>query len=181
MSRRRGATAIASNPVLVGVATTLVIVVAVFLAYNANAGLPWVPTYRLTAEVPVATSVVKGNEARIGGLRVGVVDKITPVQQDDGSVMAELDLKLETRIKPLPVDSTIMVRPRSALGLKYIEITRGDSAQGFPEGGTIPLRTRPPRRSSSTSSSACGTGRRAPVSGSTCAASATPSPVAAGT
>ena len=38
MSRRRGATAIASNPVLVGVATTLVIVVAVFLAYNANAG-----------------------------------------------------------------------------------------------------------------------------------------------
>jgi ABC-type transporter Mla subunit MlaD len=139
MSRRRGATAIASNPVLVGVATTLVIVVAIFLAYNANAGLPWVPTYRLTAEVPIATSLVKGNEARIGGLRVGVVDKITPVQRDDGSVMAKLDLKLETRIKPLPVDSTIMVRPRSALGLKYIEITRGESARGFPEGGTIPI------------------------------------------
>ena len=52
VTRRRGATAIASNPVLVGVATTLVIVVAVFLAYNANQGLPWVPTYRLTAEVP---------------------------------------------------------------------------------------------------------------------------------
>jgi ABC-type transporter Mla subunit MlaD len=139
MTRRRGATAIASNPVLVGVATTLVIVVAVFLAYNANQGLPWVPTYRLTAEVPIATSLVKGNEARIGGLRVGVVDKITPVQRDDGSVMAKLDLKLETRIKPLPVDSTIIVRPRSALGLKYIEITRGDSSRGFAEGGTIPL------------------------------------------
>ena len=145
MSRRRGATAIASNPVLVGVATTLVIVVAVFLAYNANQGLPWVPTYRLTAEVPIATSLVKGNEARIGGLRVGVVDKITPVQQDDGSVMAKLDLKLETRIKPLPVDSTIMIRPRSALGLKYIEITRGDSARGFPEGGTIPLESATPQ------------------------------------
>ena len=52
MSRRRGATAIASNPVLVGVATTLVIVVAVFLAYNANAGLPWVPTYRLRPRSP---------------------------------------------------------------------------------------------------------------------------------
>ena len=140
------------------------------------------PTYRLTAEVPVATSLVKGNEARIGGLRVGVVDKITPVQQDDGSVMAKLDLKLETRIKPLPVDSTIMVRPRSALGLKYIEITRGDSQQGFPEGGTIPLENADRRRrSSSTSSSACSTGPRAPASGSTCAASATPSRVAART
>ena len=139
MSRRRGATAIASNPVLVGVATTLVIVVAVFLAYNANQGLPWVPTYRLTAEVPIASSLVKGNEARIGGLRVGVVDKITPIQRDDGSVMAKLDLKLETRIKPLPVDSTIMIRPRSALGLKYVQITRGSSTRGFPEGGTIPI------------------------------------------
>ncbi len=139
MTRRRGATAIASNPVLVGVATTLVIVVAIFLAYNANQGLPWVPTYRLAAEVPVASSLVEGNEVRIGGLRVGVIDKITPVQQADGSVNAKLDLKLETRIKPVPADSTIMVRPRSALGLKYLELTRGNSAEGFPEGGTIPL------------------------------------------
>jgi len=145
VTRRRGATAIASNPVLVGVATTLVIVVAVFLAYNANQGLPWVPTYRLTAEVPRATSLVKGNEVRIGGLRVGVVDKITPVQQDNGSVMAKLDLKLETRIKPLPVDSTIMIRPRSALGLKYIEVTKGSSARGFAEGGTIPLENATPQ------------------------------------
>jgi ABC-type transporter Mla subunit MlaD len=145
VSRRRGATAIASNPVLVGVATTLVIVVAVFLAYNANAGLPWVPTYRLTAEVPVATSLVKGNEARIGGLRVGVLDEITPVQRSDGSVMARLSLKLETRIKPLPVDSTLIIRPRSALGLKYIEITRGDSPRGFPEGATIPLSSATPK------------------------------------
>jgi ABC-type transporter Mla subunit MlaD len=144
MTRRRGATAIASNPVLVGVATTLVIVVAVFLAYNANQGLPWVPTYRLTAEVPVASSLVKGNEVRIGGLRVGVVDKITPVQEDDGSVKAKLDLKLETRIKPVPVDSTIMIRPRSALGLKYIELTKGDSSRGFAEGATIPIENATP-------------------------------------
>jgi ABC-type transporter Mla subunit MlaD len=139
MTRRRGATAIASNPVLVGVATTLVIVVAVFLAYNANAGLPWVPTYRLTAEVPAAASLVKGNEVRIGGLRVGVIDKITPITKPDGSVAAKLDMKLETRIRPLPVDSTIIVRPRSALGLKYVEVTKGQSSQGYPEGATIPL------------------------------------------
>ncbi len=139
MTRRRGATAIASNPVLVGVATTLVIVVAVFLAYNANQGLPWVPTYRLSADVPIATSLVKGNEVRIGGLRVGVVDKITPHITSNGQTFAKLDLKLETRIRKLPVDSTIMIRPRSALGLKYIEVTRGTSPQGYNDGDTIPL------------------------------------------
>src|SRR2546423_9522323 len=137
--RGRGATAIASNPVLVGVATTLVIVVAVFLAYNANAGLPWVPTYRLSADVPIATSLVKGNEVRIGGLRVGVVDKITPKQTENGNTYAKLDLELETRIRTLPVDSTILVRPRSALGLKYIEVTRGTSQEGYKDGATIPL------------------------------------------
>src|SRR5439155_22256767 len=102
VTRRRGPTAIASNPVLVGVATTLVIVVAVFLAYNANQGLPWVPSYRLTADVPSAANLVKGNEARIGGLRVGLIDKIDPVQTPNGSFYSKLRLKLETRVKPLP-------------------------------------------------------------------------------
>jgi phospholipid/cholesterol/gamma-HCH transport system substrate-binding protein len=139
VTRRRGATAIASNPVLVGVATTLVIVVAVFLAYNANAGLPWVPSYRLKLEVPSAANLVKGNEARIGGLRVGVIDKITPIRKSDGTYASVLNLKLETRIRPLPVDSGIIIRPRSALGLKYIQITRGTSTQGFKDGSLIPL------------------------------------------
>ena len=139
MRRRTGATAIASNPVLVGVATTLVIVVAVFLAYNANAGLPWVPSYRLTAEVPSAANLVKGNEARIGGLRVGVIDKITPIRKADGSYASILDLKLETTVRPLPADSQLIIRPRSALGLKYLQITRGTSSQGLDDGERIPI------------------------------------------
>ena len=42
---RRGSQSIAANPVLIGAATTLVVLVAVFLSYNANKGLPFVPTY----------------------------------------------------------------------------------------------------------------------------------------
>ena len=47
---------------------------AVFLAYNANNGLPFVPTYQLKADVPSAANLVKGNDVRIGGARVGVVN-----------------------------------------------------------------------------------------------------------
>ena len=36
MSRRRPNASIVANPVLVGAVTTLVVLVAVFLAYNAN-------------------------------------------------------------------------------------------------------------------------------------------------
>src|SRR6478736_2205225 len=118
---RRGSASIAANPVLIGAATTLVVLVAVFLAYNANSGLPFVPSYELRAEVPNAANLVVGNDVRIGGTRVGTVD-------------ARLDLKLETTIDPLPVDSTVIVRPRSALGLKYVQITRGQSSRGFEDG-----------------------------------------------
>lgn len=137
--RRRGRTSIADYPALVGAATTLLVAVAVFLAYNANAGLPWVPAYRLSAELPNAASLVPGNEVRIGGAQVGVVEEIAPVRHADGSVSARLDLKLETRVEPLPADSTLVVRSRSALGLKYLELEPGSSPRGLPGGGRIPI------------------------------------------
>jgi virulence factor Mce-like protein len=143
--RRRGSASIAANPVLIGAATTLVVIVAVFLAYNANNGLPFVPSYSLKADVPSAAQLVKGNEVRLGGTRVGVVDKITPVRHRNGSVTAQLSMKLETTVKPLPVDSTIIVRPRSALGLKYVQITKGTSSKGWEDGSTIPLRQATPK------------------------------------
>ena len=50
---------------------------AVFIAYNANSGLPFVPTYHLNAELPSGGKLVKGNEVRVGGFRVGVVKEIS--------------------------------------------------------------------------------------------------------
>jgi virulence factor Mce-like protein len=143
MNRRSAS--VAANPVLIGAATVLVVIVAVFLAYNANNGLPFVPTYQMWMQVPDASALVTGNEVRIGGDRVGIIDQIEPVQHEDGTVSARLHVKLETDVKPLPVDSTIMVRPRSALGIKYVEVTRGSSSRGFEEGATMPLSAATPR------------------------------------
>ena len=141
---RRGSASIAANPVLIGAATTLVVLVAVFLAYNANSGLPFVPTYQLRADIPDAANLVVGNDVRIGGTRVGTVSAIDPVVRRNGAVAARLTLKLDDTIKPLPVDSRVIVRPRSALGLKYVQLTRGRSTRGFEDGATIPLASAKP-------------------------------------
>jgi len=143
MNRR--STSVAANPVLIGAATILVVIVAVFLAYNANNGLPFVPTYNIWLELPNASNLVTGNEVRIGGDRVGIIDKIQPQTHRDGSVTARMHVKLETKVKPLPADSTVIVRPRSTIGLKYVELTPGSSSRGIPEGGTLPLRNATPR------------------------------------
>ncbi|MBA2506828.1 MAG: MCE family protein [Thermoleophilaceae bacterium] len=139
MTRRQGTASLIASPVLVGSITVLVAIVAVFLAYNANAGLPFVPTYDLKAELPNAANLVRGNEVRVGGQRVGVVDEIVAERQDDGKVTALVSMKLEKQIEPLPSDSDLIVRPRSALGLKFIDITPGQSAAGFKPGSTVPL------------------------------------------
>ena len=139
MKDRSGIQGVASNPVLVGAVTVLVILVAVFLAYNANNGLPFVSTYDLKARVPNAQALVKGNEVRIGGARVGVVKKVVPVQLANGEVAAELSLSLDTTAKPLPKNSTVVIRPKSPLGLKYVQIVPGDSRDGFEADETIPV------------------------------------------
>ncbi|MEX2106952.1 MAG: MlaD family protein [Solirubrobacterales bacterium] len=139
MRNRSGLQGVASSPILVGAVTVLVVLVAVFLAYNANNGLPFVSTYNLNVRLPNADALVKGNEVRIGGVRVGIVKSVVPVQTGDGEVAAELSLSLDKSAEPLPVDSTITVRPKSALGLKFLQVTPGDSSKGFAPGETIPV------------------------------------------
>jgi virulence factor Mce-like protein len=139
MTRRQGL-GIATTPVLVGAVTVLVTIIAVFIAYNANSGLPFVPTYDLKASVPNASGLVNGNDVRIGGARVGVISGIKAVPDANGRPRALLTMKLDNDLKPLPVDSTFLVRSRSALGLKYLEVQRGRAKAGYQEGARVPLR-----------------------------------------
>lgn len=142
----RPRSSIAANPVLIGAATVLVVIVAVFLAYGANSGLPFVPSYTVKATVPNAAALVVGNDVRIAGTRVGSITDIVPVQNPrTGAVEARVTLKLDKTVEPLPVDSTVVVRARSALGLKYVQITKGTSPEGYPENATIPLRQARPQ------------------------------------
>ena len=135
--RGRTTGAVFGNPILVGAVTVLVTVVAVFLAYNANNGLPFVPTFQLKAVVPSGAKLVAGNEVREGGFRIGVVQRIDAVRLRDGSAGAQLVLKLDQKATPLPADTTVRIRPRSALGLKYVELHRGSAADTLEDGATI--------------------------------------------
>ncbi|MGH2951156.1 MAG: MlaD family protein [Solirubrobacterales bacterium] len=137
---------------MVGAVTTLIVIVAVFLAYNANSGLPFVPVYRVSVEIPNAARLTNNNEVRIGGNRVGVVESIEAIRADDatataqaggeptppgtGGVLARLDLKLDKAAEPLPQDSIFRVRYRSTFGLKYLEVIRG-TGPAAPEGFTF--------------------------------------------
>ena len=136
---RRPSASIVANPVLVGAVTVLVITVAVFLAYNANAGLPFVPTRTILVDTSGGSNLVPGNEVREGGFRIGVVELIEPVTLPSGQTIARLRLKLDKTVGEIPDDTRVVIRPRSALGLKYVEFTRGKSKSYMQDGDTIKI------------------------------------------
>lgn len=139
---RRRIFALSGSPVLIGAVTVLVTITAVYIAYTANDGLPFVPSYELRAELPSGSKLTKGNDVRIGGFRVGLVTDIAPKVVERGGrrrAIALITMKLDKSVQPLPRDTRVLVRQRSALGLKYVELTPGRSRAAFPPGATIPL------------------------------------------
>ena len=129
-----------TNPVLIGATIVVALIVAVFLSYNANKGLPFVQTFPLKAEVPDAQQLVEGSEVRIGGFRVGQVNEIVaePARGDEPP-FALLEMALDGTITGLPEDTKVRVRPRSLLGAKYVELIPGRSDRQVEAEATLPL------------------------------------------
>ncbi len=128
-----------SNPILIGALTVLATIVVVTLAYQANNGLPFVPRYTLYVQMRNASEVTRNAEVHMGGALVGTVTKVTPVRDSAGQPIALLTLKVNKDVQPLPVDSTFDVRLKGAIGLKYVDLTKGTSTRTYPDGATVPL------------------------------------------
>ena len=139
MNNRPGRSGLA-NPILIGAITVLAVIVAVFLAYNANNGLPFVPSYTLHVQVADASELTHGAEVHMGGALVGFVDSVQPERAQNGEPIAVLDLKLNKSIGKLPVDSTFAIRLKGAIGQKYLAIGLGRSTRTFASGATVPVR-----------------------------------------
>ena len=144
MNRRPSS--LAASPLLIGALTTLIVVVAVFLSYNANNGLPFVPTYDINVELPQASGLQQANQVRIAGSRVGIVGSLKPRQNPrTGRITVIAKLKLEKKYQPLPADTRAVVQSVSSVGLKYLELEKGHSSAKLEPGSTIPLaQTREP-------------------------------------
>lgn len=128
-----------ANPILIGAATVLVAIVAVFLAYNANNGLPFVPRYTLYVQVRDASELTYGTEVHLGGALVGHMVGAEPARDSRGRPIAVLKLALNKSIEPLPADSTWRVRLKATIGLKYLDLVRGHSSRTLSNGATVPL------------------------------------------
>jgi ABC-type transporter Mla subunit MlaD len=117
----------------------LVLLIAVFLAYTANRGLPFVPTRELKVDIASGADLTVGSDVREGGFRIGLVSDMEPVQLPNGRTVAQLTLHLTPAHGRVPVNSSASIRPSSVLGFKYVDLHKGTSQQVIADGGTLPI------------------------------------------
>ena len=136
MMRRPSQGGITGQPALLGAIAVLFCIVAIYVVYNANAGLPFVPKYEVRAVIDNAEHMGKTGDVRMAGVLVGKVGGRHLEVMPDGTTRAVLDLALERWMEPLPAGSEIRMRAMSTLGSNYVEIVPGHSK--------APLRGDPP-------------------------------------
>lgn len=128
------------DPFANGLVTLAVVLFVVYVSYTANNGLPFVPTYKVSVDVPNAGQLVKYADVRVGGARVGKVLGIEAVgATEDEPPHARLKLALNSDLRPLAADSRSEVRVASILGGKYVSIIPGTGAEKLRAGEVLPL------------------------------------------
>ncbi len=131
----------AGRRALVGLIAIAAVLAIGVVSYRANRGLPLQSWYRVNVEVPDAAKLVVNNPVRIGGVRVGQVDRIEVVSApDDPPPRARLELRLEPSVGPLPADTRVQVRTGSPIGGAFVELYPGQSPNTIGTEGLIPLR-----------------------------------------
>jgi virulence factor Mce-like protein len=118
---------------LVGTVGVLAILGLSYVGFRSPDAIPGRGYYTVNAEFSKADNLSGHDQVRMGGKLVGQV--LNPHVVNGKAVV---ELQLEPTVRPLRSDSRITVRPRSAVGVRYVDIDPGRSGAPLAEGGTIP-------------------------------------------
>ncbi|GAC1653794.1 MAG: hypothetical protein NVS9B1_03760 [Candidatus Dormibacteraceae bacterium] len=129
--RRAGTTL---NGILVGTFAAACIGALLFLAFNIGLRYPGQQGYRLEAEFAAASGLVPQDEVRISGVKVGSVIAVGPAA--DGRTLVTMELYPGHSVRR---DVRAVIRPKSLLGTKYVELVRtpGSRQPELPSGATL--------------------------------------------
>jgi phospholipid/cholesterol/gamma-HCH transport system substrate-binding protein len=118
---------------LLGVLALAVLGAFLYVGFTAARRLPFASYYYVAGAFRSADNIGRQDQVRMGGVRVGQVDS-TRVQRG----LAIVRLQLEHGIAPLRSDTTLQVRPLSAVGTRFVEITPGTRGTPLRPGAVIP-------------------------------------------
>jgi phospholipid/cholesterol/gamma-HCH transport system substrate-binding protein len=126
-----------ANPFTVGLATLVVIAIAVFFGFTKH--VPFTHGFRVKAVFESANSIRKNSPVRIAGVNVGRVTSIKG--GGPGTTTAVVTMEIDKKGLPIHKDATMKIRPRIFLeGNFFVDVSPGTpSAPTISDGDTIPV------------------------------------------
>lgn len=113
-----------------GIAAALLLT---WVGFNAPNAIPGRSYYTLRASFDFADNLTAHYQVRMGGRNVGQV--LHPRVEHGKAVV---DLQLEPGVAPLRSDTRLRVRPRSPIGVRYVELFPGRGGRPLHDGDLIP-------------------------------------------
>ena len=112
----------------------------IFLWLSFGGPIPLKPqAYRLTVDVPEASTLANESDVRMSGITIG---KVKSKELDKGAVATKVTLDIDPKFAPLPKDTKFILRQKTLLGETYAELSPGDPHKGYlKDGGTIPAKS----------------------------------------
>lgn len=117
----------------VGFLGMFVAVALAYIGFEAPNHIPGRSYFTIRGQFAFADNITPHSEVRVGGRLVGQV--LNPRVKDGKAVV---DLQLDPAIKPIRSDTRLAVRPKSAVGVRYIDMTLGTRGQPLTAGQMIP-------------------------------------------
>ena len=136
MDRRR----ILTNAGILAVFTVFCVVVMEFLAINIGQPNPLSSDYTVHAVFSDADGVPTAADVRASGVIVGKVTDVSHDPNSPGYTVVTLDIS-NTAAVPVYTNGFAMVRPKTLLGEKYVDLTVGSPTTGeqISSGGFLPV------------------------------------------
>lgn len=106
-----------------------------YIGYKAPDSVPGRSYYTLEAEFRQADNLADHYQVRVGGRLIGQV--LNPRVRNGHAVV---DLQLKKDVEPLLSDTTLRVRPRSAIGVRFVDVTPGTKGTPLKPGQMIPAK-----------------------------------------
>lgn len=119
---------------LLGATGLLAAIAMTYVGFNASKNVPGRTYFNIEAEFDEADLITRTAQVRIGAELVG---QVAGTRVEDGKAILELQLEGD-QAGALLDDSTLEVRPRSPIGVRYVDLNPGSGGVPLEEGDRIP-------------------------------------------
>ena len=127
------------NLIMIAVFAAVCIIGIEYLAVNIGQPLPFSQNYTVHAVFSNADGIPTAADVRVAGVDVGKVTDVASDPQYPGETVVTMQITDSTAV-PVFSNGYAMIKPKTLLGEKYVDLTVGDgaSAEAISSGGFLP-------------------------------------------